>query len=143
MMSRTPRGYKGHMQSPRTSVHPQNGLKSIPQMGFVYIGSRMSQLISQIAFPEKELMAHQSRIQQTIESVLTANEETNARFKGFDVVPYGASTHGLFIKDFSDYDYCIRCKDCSLSHKEAITVIAKALRENLEDVKVVDTVKES
>merc|ERR1719474_592044 len=99
----------------------------------------MSQLISQIAFGDKELMEHQSRIQERIASVL--REE--AMFKGFDIVPYGASTHGLFIKEYSDYDYCIRCKDMTVSHREAIECIAKGLEGKCDGVRVVESVKES
>ena len=134
-------GY-GHNGSPRKNGY---GMSDIPQMGYVYIGSRMSQMISQIAVQERELSANQQRIQSIIARILE-RDDLKEMFKEFDIVPYGASTHGLFIKEYSDYDYCIRCKDLSVSHKEAINAIAKAMEEKQDgvaDVKVVETLEDS
>jgi len=141
-MSRTPRGNASYGQH-HGGHAAKNGMNQIPSMGYVYIGSRMSQLISQIGFADNELMQRQSGIQDTITAVLSEEKEM---FKGFDIVPYGASTHGLFIKGYSDYDYCIRCKDLAVPHREAIECIAKGLRAlqgKCDSVRVVESVKES
>jgi len=147
--SRTPRspprstreyGAYRKQQQQQQQRRGRGGVSEIPQMGFVYIGSRMSQLISQIGFTERELVGNQQRIQSAIASVL---ERAAPTFKGFDIVPYGSSTHKLFIKDYSDYDFCIRCQALTVPHKEAVERIAKGLADKFENVEVVDSVSAS
>ena len=97
----------------------------IPNMGYVYIGARITQLQSHIGLNDQEMEQHQKRIEMAIESVL----KNDQHFIGFDIVCYGSSAHKLFIKDYSDFDYCIRCKKLSISHCEAIEYIATAIME--------------
>ena len=54
----------------------------IPNMGYVYIGSRMSQLISHIGLSDREVEENQNRIKASITDILKSEKN----FAGFDVV---------------------------------------------------------
>merc|ERR1719251_395205 len=101
----------------------------------------MSQLISFIALSDREVAANQQRIEQSITDIL------KEKFKDFDVVTYGSSAHKLFIKDYSDFDFCIRCKKLGMSHEDAMKFIADSLmkhkKEQFDAVQIIDNLKES
>lgn len=147
--SMTPRGGMMHQQQQQTQNHMQQKSSSkktsgdIPNMGYVYIGSRMSQLISHIGLSDREVEENQNRIKSSIADILKSEKN----FAGFDVVEYGSSSHKLFIKDYSDFDFCIRCKKLGMSHDEAVEYIATTLTETkktqFESVKVIDCIKDS
>jgi len=147
-VSRTPRVVNHSAQRPRTQQQQQTPSQQaqkgdIPPMGFVYIGSRMGHLISQIALPDREIAAHQKRIEAALDSVL--NKSAHFASQSFDIVSYGSSQHKLFIKDYSDFDLCIRCKSLTGSHGEAIADIVAALGgvKEFEQVRVISTAEES
>eukprot|EP00484_Ammonia_sp_Unknown_P001526 CAMPEP_0197021468 /NCGR_PEP_ID=MMETSP1384-20130603/2347_1 /TAXON_ID=29189 /ORGANISM="Ammonia sp." /LENGTH=1062 /DNA_ID=CAMNT_0042449301 /DNA_START=209 /DNA_END=3397 /DNA_ORIENTATION=- len=134
--SRTPRGNSNNANNgvPKTSA-------DISNVGYVYIGSRMSQLISHIGLSDRDVEAHQKRIEGVVQRALKHDKN----FASFDIVSYGSSAHKLFIKDYSDFDFCIRCKDLAIPHQEAVEAIAKALRNSNKNefgsVEVVDSPK--
>merc|ERR1719410_2474417 len=84
----------------------------------------MSALLSTIGVPDREVSANITRIKNTIGNIL----KSNPKFKDFDIVSYGSSAQKLFIKGYSDFDFCIRCKDLQLSHEEAMSFIGNQLQ---------------
>eukprot|EP01084_Bolivina_argentea_P148647 259852_1 len=110
-------------------------------MGYVYIGSRMSQLISQIQLSDGEVSNNEMRILNYINEIC----KDDKIFNKFDIITYGSAKHKLFIKDYSDFDFCIRCKKLSISHEDGIKYLYDKLTENseLDKIEIVDTIEKS